>query len=151
MFNCGDRTRTGVCNVVWPLTKKRILNLVSMFILFNMRKTFLIIVSIYVLITYQCCFIFSLLWSNFYLNLELSTIFTPFCSLSPWFRRNPQSKCELNSISCRKKPHLLQLSLLSYFKLLVVETSTWLVNTDLLQDNKFYNSNRRTNFIISFH
>jgi hypothetical protein len=71
-----------------------------------------------------------------------------FCLVSPEFRRCPQAICKLNSISCGKKPHFLQLSFLSSFKLLVVETSTLLMNTDFLQDNKFYNSDRRTNFII---
>jgi len=74
-------------------------------------------------------------------------MFTAFCPLSPEFRRYPQAKCELNCISCGKKPHLLQLSVLSFFKLMVVETSTLLVNTDLLQDIKFYNPDKRTNLV----
>jgi len=78
-------------------------------------------------------------------------MFTAFCPQSPELRRYPQAKCELNYISSGKKPHLLQLSVLSFFKLMVVETSTLFVNTDLLQDNKLYKPDRRTNFIISYH
>ena len=131
----------------WQEAKTKIRKYVNYY---NMQKALLISLSIYDLITYQCSFIF---WSNIIQFIsKIGTVrdVHRFIPLSPEFRRYPKSKCVLKSISSGKTSHLLQLSVLSFFRLVVVEISTLHVIKDLLQDNKFYNPDRRMNIIIQY-